>query len=106
FASLCSQIGYRRKKLWVRRSESVTMHGLNWSGGSRTEYAAADIMQGKVQTAPQLGRPHPMNNENEGARIAMRPGVLILEYGTFMGKPAMLTIHVHPENFPAFLENA
>lgn len=100
FRSICVQLGYRRKKVRVVATETVTLHDLNWSGGTRNEYCAVYLRDGKVKKAPMLGNPHPMENEYEGARIAMRPDILIISTGVFMGKPAMMTIFCHPDNFP------
>jgi len=42
--------------------------------------------------------PHPMFNENEGARVKLPENGAIVKTGTFMGKPAMMTIYVRPDN--------
>jgi hypothetical protein len=34
---------YRRKKVWLYASETVTLHDLNWSGGTRMQYRACSI---------------------------------------------------------------
>lgn len=102
FKSICAALGYRRKKVNICVTESVTLHDLNWSGGTRNQYSAVDLYSNEVAT-PNLGIPHPMFNENEGARIAMRPNVAIIQHGVFMGKPAKMTIYIHPENMPALI---
>lgn len=104
FKSLCLQLGYRRRTVVVAAVESVTLQGLNWDGGSKYVYSAVDLQSGKAVT-PELGIAHPMFNENEGARIAMRPDVVICQHGVFMGKPSRMVIYVHPSNMPKFVEN-
>jgi diaminopimelate decarboxylase len=103
FRSICTQLGYRRRKVRVKATESVTLTDLNWSGGTRNTYHAMDIESGQIVTASQLSRPHPMHNEAEGARVALAPGRAIIRTGTFLGKEAMMIIYVHPSNMPALL---
>jgi len=76
FRSICSQLVYRRRKVRVQATESVMLTDLNWSGGTRNTYHGLDIESGAIATASQLSRPHPMDNEAEGARIRAKE-----EYG-------------------------
>lgn len=100
FRSICTQLGYRKRHVNIVSATSVTLQNLNWDGGSRNEYSAVDLREGTVKRSPNLGMAHPMENEYEGAKIAMRKDVIILQHGTFMGKPATMTIFCHPDNFP------
>ena len=100
FRSICSQLGYRRRKVRVQATESVMLTDLNWSGGTRNTYHGLDIESGAIATASQLSRPHPMDNEAEGARVALAPGKAIIRTGVFLGKEAMMVIYVHPSNMP------
>ncbi len=102
FRSLCTMLGYRRKTVIVQPTLSVTLQELNWCGGTKNVYSAVDIETGHAVT-PNLGAPHPMDNENEGARVGMRPGTLIVRTGTFIGKPARMIIYAHPDNVPQLL---
>jgi hypothetical protein len=106
FKELCAVLGYRRKSVVVVPTNTVTLQGLNWDSGSKSLYSAVSIATNKAVTAGYLGNPHPMQNENEGAKIAIPPGVVICEHGTFMGKPSRMTIYVHPDNMPQFVESA
>lgn len=106
FRSICTQLGYRRRKVRVQATESVVLQDLNWSGGTRNVYHGMDLESGAIVTASQLSRPHPMDNEAEGARVALAPGKAIIRTGHFCGKEAMMVIYVHPSNMPNLLEGA
>ncbi len=103
FRSICAQLGYRRRKVRIQATESVMLTDLNWSGGTRNTYHGLDIESGAIATASQLSRPHPMDNEAEGARVALAPGKAIIRTGVFLGKEAMMVIYVHPFNMPGRL---
>lgn len=100
-AEIAKALGYRRKKYLLFPSYHVTLQGLNWSGGSRSEYTAVDLV---TLSTRQPGRPHPMNNAAEGARVELPYGTALAKTGTFMGKPAMLYLYVRPDNMPVILE--
>lgn len=102
--AIATMLGYRRKKVNVTVTESVTLCGLNWSGGSINRYHAVDLDTGKSVTR-NFSAPHPMFNENEGARVKLPENGAIVKTGTFMGKPALMTIYVRPDNVPAHLQH-
>lgn len=103
FQSLCAQLGYRKRKVIIVSTTSIVLSNLNWSGGSRSTYHSFDIKSGDVITHSQLSRPHPMDNNAEGARIAMVEGICIVETGVFQGKDMTMRIYVHPLNMPKVL---
>lgn len=102
FRSLCTQLGYRRRKVLVKVVDSITLTDLNWSGGTRNTYHAMKLETGEIKTASQLSVPHPMDNEMEGARVALIPDHVIIRTGHFCGKESLMTIYVHPDNMPRF----
>lgn len=102
-SSVAQQVGYRRRKFRLVVCESVTLQDLNWSGGTRNEYHGVNLETNDVSSAPKINRPHPMNNESEGARVALRSGVAILRTGYFCGQVSMATLYVHPSNAPALI---
>lgn len=101
---IAAQIGYRRKKVSVVVTDSVTLHNLNWSGGTKNVYHAFNIENNSLVLAKAC-MVHTMFNESEGVQLAMRPGVVIVQTGTFCGKPALMSLYVHPDNVPASLEH-
>lgn len=98
---------YRRKRVWVRAAESITLSGLNWDGGSRDEYRACSIdgKQGSGVTTGILSTPAPWNNQFEGKSVPIPQGYVIVRGGTFCGKDATLCLHVNPSDMPRYLPN-
>ena len=106
FRSLCTVLGYRKKKVRVLARESVTLTGLNWDSGSKNTYHSCEIKSGVVKTHSNFGNPHPWFNEREGARVAIPPGMIVIRTGVFLGKESVMEIYVHPTNMPMLLEKA
>jgi len=103
FSELCRALGYRKKTVYVSATTSVTITGVNWSGGSRSTYHGVDLESGRINTASHFGIPAPWANQYEGATVELVPGKALVETGTFCGKPAVMFIYVHPDNMPALL---
>jgi hypothetical protein len=80
---------------------TVTTHGSYWDGGSRDEFAWVRLSGGMV-TRPAV----PTSPFHGGPRtdITPAPGWVLVEYGTFCGKPATIRVHVHPEDLVAFVQ--
>jgi hypothetical protein len=103
FKNLCLRLGYRRKTVRVWPSTHVTLSGLNWSGGSKSEYHAFSLIDGKL-SSPRLDGPPPWANPAEGVRVEIPPDTVVVSTGWFSGKPATIYIYVRPENMPMLLE--
>jgi hypothetical protein len=103
FAQLCKAIGYKKRKVMVRVCEEVSLSGVNWSGGTKYDYTAYDLVTGKTST-PTLDRHAPWDARNpEGTVVPVPENVVICKHGFFCGQAAMMYIHVHPKNAPALL---
>ena len=88
--------GYRKHKAIIRPCESVTLSGGYWDGGSRSTYFGVTIDGREVplryNTSPG------MFNGNAPDRVALlEPGLVVLEAGTFCGKPATVIINASRE---------
>jgi len=94
---------YKRHKVVITASETVTFHDVNWSGGSKSEYRACTIDGKPMETKVNMGGPAPWNNPFEGKTVSIPPGFVVVQGGHFCGKTSMLYIHVHPENMPKLL---
>ena len=91
---------YRRKTVLVEIAVKMQIYGLNWDGGSRHEYAACTLNgKSKSGIAAKINMPHPMNNPYEGLKIEIPRGAIVVQGGTFMGKPSRLRVYVHPADF-------
>jgi len=99
---LAYKLGYRKQNVQIVAAETVTLHGLNWDGGSKSEYHAVNL-DTLAMTSPDLGREHPWFNRYEGAKVQIPPNHAVIRTGIFLGQTAMMVIHVHPSNVPKLL---
>jgi len=96
---------YKKHDVYVGAAEKVTLHDLNWSGGSRSEYRACTI-DGKPtenKYAAAMHVPAPWDNMFEGKTVDVPEGFVIVRGGYFCGKTATLFINVNPANMPKFI---
>ena len=72
---------------------------MEWSGGSKTEYAPASIAtaqrRGWTDADNYQSPPGWPNSGTGGADIL--PGSIVIESGYFSGKPSTPVIHVRPD---------
>jgi hypothetical protein len=87
---------YTGKKVRVTGTESVTLHNLEWSGGSRSLYRACTI-DGVTLGAVAHGH---IDNPAEGAKTSIALGCAIVEHITFCGRDLGLRIYVRPDDMP------
>ena len=93
----------RKKKAIITPTTSVTINGLNWSGGSRSVYSAVDLATGQIKTATHTSNPPPWANPYEGQQLEIPRGIAIVSHGTFCGKPATPIIYAHPDDMARLL---
>ncbi len=94
---------YKKRKVYVSASESVRLYGLNWDGGSRSQYRACTINGETNGKHIDMSRQAPWNNQYEGLEINIPPDCVIVSGGVFCGKTATLHLHVHPSNMLKFI---
>ena len=85
--------GYRKRSVSVSKSESVSLSGASWSGGSRSYYSAVNLSTG--ETVSLSGQAW---NEKNAPVATIAPGTAIAESGIFCGKKATLILTFHPED--------
>ena len=90
--------GYRKHKAIIRATNHLTLSGTHWDGGSRSTYSAVNA-QGT--SLPLTYSTAPTQFGGVEKEIILTPNILILEAGTFCGKPATVTIHALPETLAA-----
>lgn len=87
---------YRKHKAFIRTGESLTLSGGYWDGGSRSSYFAATphgvTVDLRYNTAPAQ-----FNGGKPDTTVTLTPDFLVVQAGTFCGKPATVTIHGHPD---------
>jgi hypothetical protein len=89
---------YKGRLVFIEPVESVTLHDLNWSGGSRSQYRTCTLDGQPVGSADRYNQMHPMNHQAESAKIPMLPDVLIVRHSIFCGKDVGIDIYVHPNS--------
>lgn len=89
---------YRKRDVYVKETDKVTLWDLNWSGGTRSEYRACTIEGKPLQNAVDMSLRAPWDNPYEGKEIKIPEGYVVVEGGHFCGKPRNLYINVNPGN--------
>lgn len=96
--------GYTGKKVQVESSESVLVHSLNWTGGSRNEYAACSMQGVPTGNASAGNAAPPWRNPVEGQSVSVPQGFALVKHCMFCGKDLGLTIYVNPADMPRYLQ--
>lgn len=87
---------YRRPKVTVVQTDSVTFHDLNWSGGTRSEYRFVDSSTFTCEgDTSHWSAKHPTDNAAEGKTVKFPEGIVVVRGGVFCGKTSMLYIYAH-----------
>jgi hypothetical protein len=94
----------KKRTVRVVAQEQVTFYGLNWSGGSKNEYRACTIDGRPIESKYDMSAPAPWNNPFEGKTVSIPVDAVIVFGGFFCGKRRQLTIYVHPQNMPKWIE--
>lgn len=105
---IAKEFGYRKRKVSIVATETVTLRGVNWSGGTIREYTPLSLSSGNAahSVRGKFSRAAPWNNEYEGLEVPLADGLAIVETGFFCGHKSQMTIYVHPSNMPALILNA
>jgi hypothetical protein len=98
---------YKRKKVLVRASETITFSDLNWSGGTRSEYRACTLAGHGLGSMDKYHALAPWDpRQVEGQSVPIPQGSVVVRGGYFCGKESLLTIHVNPADMPKYLPRA
>lgn len=111
--------GYRKRTAWIRVWSGSLNINSYWSGGSRDEYAIVDLgTMTRVPMPAGLDHSHPFfevkarNVSDEYVAIdhvgnvtlkVLPAGFVIVQAGTFCGKPATARIIANPADMPKYL---
>lgn len=96
---------YKRQKVYIRATESVTLSDLNWSGGTRSEYRACTLDGQQMGDTARFSQCAPWENPAEGLNVPVPAGHVVVRGGHFCGKESILTLHVNPTDMPKYLPN-
>lgn len=90
--------GYNGKMFQVKVAESVTLHGVNWSGGSRNSWAVVSLKDDeKVGRLDNMMAPWDERNP-EGTKVELTSEFVVVEHCIFCGKDLGITIYAHPNS--------
>lgn len=96
---------YRKHDCILHPTETVTLSGTYWSGGSRSTYTAVNIATGMSSGAPQYNPPQ-FGGPQSDPQVSVPEGIAIVKTGTFCGKTAAATIYLNPANMAKLLETS
>lgn len=94
---------YRKRKVYLRASETVTLSDLNWSGGTRSEYRTCTLDGKPVNDSLKYSMLAPWDNPAEGKTLPIPQGFVCVRGGHFCGKELPLSIMVNPADMPKYL---
>lgn len=91
---------YRGRKITLLFQESLVLSNTNWSGGTKSWYAAVHL-DGRTASINTDLTP-PWDNPIEGQRVNVPLNVIIVQHRHFCGTDLGLTIYVNPANKDIF----
>lgn len=96
---------YRRKTVLVHATDSCSIYGLNWDGGSRNQYRACTLDGSPRENWDHFAAMFPGDprQPKPGDTAPVDRGVCIVRGGTSCGKPALLHLHIHPNDAGPYL---
>lgn len=95
---------WKGRKVRVQCHEQVTFRDVNWSGGTKSTYAACSLADPTANISLEyMGKPAPWNNPWEGRSAPIPEGVVVVEHSYFCGKDMGLILHVNPNNLQPWL---
>ena len=94
---------YNGRKVTLRFCETMRLFDLNWSGGTRSQYAF--ISSTGDTYLPSYRAIPPWDNKDEGATVTLQLGLAVVEHSIFCGKDCGITIYLHPGNLPKWIES-
>ena len=100
--SLSRAIGsYNGRKFRITDHEEVSLHNMQWDGGSRSTYTVVNLDTGETKPVTDP-RPWPENMSSAKA-VTIEHNWCVVEHAIFCGKDSGLTFHVHPDNMAKLL---
>lgn len=91
---------YDGRKFYVEVCETTNIYNLNWCEGTRNQYRAYRISDGRVES-PGLEHNAPWKQPAEGATVQVPPGILVVCHSHFCGRDCGITIYANPADVGA-----
>jgi len=93
---------YRGRKFQFRATETVTLTGTYWDGGSRSEYGGVNLSNFRAANLPQFDPPE-FGGPASAPKIDIRPGMAVVEHSISAGRDTGITFYIHPSDAPSLL---
>lgn len=97
-AQIVKLVSKKRKARIAAPKDVITLGGMYWDGGSRTDYFVVTMRDGAPLRATQLQHTAPpqFGGPQTEPTFLISPGQVLVAAGTFCGKPATPVLHFHP----------
>lgn len=92
---------YRKRTVVVTLAKSLQLQGTWWDGGSRDVYTVYNLTTGAKKSTPVHV---PFSGTPTAPVWEIERGTVVVQTGTFCGKPATMCIWIHPDDYD-FLES-
>lgn len=97
--------GYKGRKFTVVPAVEVRFADLNWSGGTRAQYAATTLTGERCGDLDRYNTKAPWANPAEGAVAELPEGVVVVRHLISCGQDCGLTFYIRPADMPKELTN-
>ena len=87
---------YKKRDVVIIENGKVTLHDLNWSGGTRLTYTVLDADGGPISDTKKYSDMAPWENPAEGVTLPIPLGAIVVCTGHFCGKTAIAYIYANP----------
>ena len=120
---------YRGRKFQLRATETVTLTGTYWDGGSRSEYGGVNLSTFRAANLPQFDPRFPyqpaygtllvgreglqgfvgftfdpeFGGPASAPKIDIRPGMAVVKHSISAGRDTGITFYIHPSDAPSLL---
>ncbi len=94
---------YKGRKFSVIAAEQVTLHDVNWGGGSRNQYRAVTLEGQPLGSTDRFSQMWPGSHAAEGMTLPIPQGAVVVEHCIFCGKDLGLRFYINPADMPKYL---
>lgn len=94
---ICRKVGYDGRKIKIRVTDSVSLMGTYWDGGSRSTYSGLNLASMESVSLPQFNPPQ-FGGPSSPPEVPLIENLAIVEHSIFCGKDTGLTIYISAQN--------
>lgn len=93
---------YNGRKYQICPQDHITLHDVNWSGGTKSHYVFLRLHDSQILPVPDHMSPWNSNNP-EGKTFPLSDGIICIEHSHFCGHDTGIRIYAHPDIITPFL---